>query len=312
MKNLKVLSAIIAATMLSGAIGSVSATEKEAIEMNSNFRTTEETEFIQSFTDPETASVAEYLIDSDLSIMEAEKLMDIYEKGLEEIEASSNSRSSDFPNGPYYTGTSFYNGTILSSNQHYGVIIADNGSAVTSTSMRLSYIPQQVSISSSNVYSAHILNGSFNLERPDDEFKVYISGTFSAPQSYNRPAGVLTLPFNVVATSGSSADSYSEATLYHKLTLTRTSSLPLNGRPDTTFSFETYVLGDVNHDGQVTNADCTYVLKYVSSSIDNLSFYYTDVNANVAKIVNDLAQDANCDGTIDLTDASTIALMIES
>lgn len=66
MKNLKVLSAIIAATMLSGAIGSVSATEKEAIEMNSNFRTTEETEFIQSFTDPETASVAEYLIDSDL------------------------------------------------------------------------------------------------------------------------------------------------------------------------------------------------------------------------------------------------------
>ena len=51
--------------------------------MNSNFRTTEETEFIQSFTDPETASVTEYLIDSDLSIMEAEKMMDIYEKGLE-------------------------------------------------------------------------------------------------------------------------------------------------------------------------------------------------------------------------------------
>lgn len=46
-------------------------------------------------------------------------------------------------------------------------------------------------------------------------------------------------------------------------------------------------------------------------SFGNLSFTYTDKSYNVAKIVNDLAMDANKDGSISLADLATIRQHVE-
>ena len=123
--------------------------------------------------------------------------------------------------------------------------------------------------------------------------------------------GLLELPFNVKSINPDiEHETKSESTVYHKFVFERLFNYPISG-VDTTYSFETYVLGDVNHDGKVTNADVTYLSDYLVGDISNLSFTYTDKSYNVAKIVNDLAMDANKDGSISLADLATIRQHVE-
>lgn len=310
MKKFRTLSAIFAAMVLAGSIGAVSAAEENSNVEDISIKTAEEKAFIESFENQDLEQIASFYIDGGLSIEESSSLMDVYMEGLAEIAESSvtgRTRSGGtVTDGPYYTNTNFYSGTKLSANQHRGIVIADNASANTTVNLALTFDPQWVTIDNNDIFDKDNINGNLRINFTPALNMVSMSGNFFSNIYSNVPAGVLTLPFDVVSVPPSNDDAYCEATLYHKFTFSRLSSNP--STVDTTFSFETYVLGDVNHDGRVSAADCTYLSNLLSHKITNLSFIYTDKSANKAKIVNDLAQDANRDGKVDVTDISCISI----
>ena len=237
-------------------------------------------------------------------------MMDIYQEGSREIAASANSINSR----AISTGTNFYNTSYLSSNQHYGVVIANNGSAAVDVTLSLNYQSNWISFNSP--LGTNFLNATHDLSVRKKSGKdcISMSGYLPAMGNNVTPVGELEIPFNVVMDSANAgSETFSEGTLYHKFTFTREYCTPDDDNNDTTFCFETYVNGDVNHDGRVSAADSNYLTRYNLNEItlDEIAFTYTDKSANIARIVNLCAMDANKDGIISLADLNIVNATIE-
>jgi len=258
--------------------------------------------FIASFSTEAEMKAAKLFVENSTSLSEAESMMNVYLDGKSKIANSKKSRSTD-NDGPFDTYTNFYSATNLSSRQHYGVVIANNGLATVSTRLQLNYNPSWIGFNS-NLNTRTLNSGATFTVSPDDdadENYYSISGYLSATTSSAVPVAVLDMPFNVLMTDAGTNESFSEGTLRHKFAFSR-QYCQVIGNTDTTFTYETYVAGDVNHDGIIDSVDSAYITDYYLGSITNLSFTYTDKNYNVAKIVNDLAIDADRDGTFGLAD----------
>ena len=181
------------------------------------------------------------------------------------------------------------------------MIIANNGSACTSVTLNLNYDPTWIAFNSS--LGERMLDSTSNLNCTSilPSNLVTTGGVYIGSKTTETPSGVVEIPFSVTMTEGNQGnEGYSEGTLYHKFTFTRASSVPING--DSTFRFETYVSGDVNHDGIVNSQDVTLLTRYNTQEITDLSHSYTDRSNEVASIINNLAADADRNGEIGIAD----------
>lgn len=297
-------------TLATLSIGSFSVSANELTKVNTNLLSdtaTAEDKFVASYKKADEQLAANYYLENGISLEDAKTMMDIYQEGALQIAASNNSIARS-----YSTGANFYNTSYLSQNQHYGVVIANNGSACTGISLNLNYEPNWIGFNSS--LGANVLDNTSNITSTliSSLNLVTIGGTYIGNKTTETPAGVVEIPFNVVMTEGNHGnESYSEGTLYHKFTFERASSNPIMG--DSTFCYETYVNGDVNHDGRVNSIDANYLTQYNLGEItlDNVAFTYTDKSSEIAKIVNDRAMDANKDGYVGIADITRINETLE-
>lgn len=294
-KTIKKLTAGVSALVMTAAL---SATTVPAFA--SEYEALQKADFAASFTNSDTRKVAQYLFDNGMSLEEAKDTMETYEKGLEII-AEREIR----PLNAIDTGRAFYSENSVAISPHYCVIIADNASASVETTLNLSFSRDWIDYDFTEMpYTVFNANDDFTFRQATSS-RLRLNGDVIATSTNSSPRGVLRFPFEIVADTDMNYEPYTESTIYHKFTLVRSYCESLNGK-DTTFSFETYALGDIDHSGSVDEADSTYMLQFLVQIINDLSFSYTDKSDNIANIVNFLALDANQDGVIDMSDSIKI------
>lgn len=256
--------------------------------------------FISSLNDSEKR-LANAFLSSGYSLDETSDLISAYKNGTKKITRTRNRT--------YPTNTNFYSGVNLSENQHYAVIIKNNGSTSESVNLKLGYNDNWIGFTSTSPVEYRLLNQSANMSVTHQTVagskEILMSGYIPSTTSLSVPAGVIELPFNVIVNNPIGNEQKTESSLYHKLTFQRLYNYVING-VDTTFCMETYVRGDVNHDGIVDEVDVTYLSNYLIGDIEELAFSYTDKSDYVTKIVNDLAMDTNKNGEADLSDLAWI------
>lgn len=268
--------------------------------VSANGLTTAKEKFIASYKNADEIKAANYYLENGLSVEEAEKLMVLYVDGKEAVEAEKNNKSRAIN-----TGKNFYSDTNLSDNQHYGVVIANNGLANVYAELQLSYNSSWANISSSTTPTMFYNNQNMSYDTSTTNTIIMYTHVFPTTSS-EEPSKVFEIPFNVSMTNGNNGnETFSEGTLYHKFSFNKNYGRTTNNI-DTTFCYETYVRGDVNHDGIVNATDVYYLTEYNLQTLTDLSFTYTDKNNNIANIVNNLAADADKDGYIGLADLTWI------
>lgn len=264
------------------------------------FESMEAQEFVNSFENPDTRTVAQYCLDNGLSLDEAKDVMDTYETGLTLIaEREITARNA------INTGKAFYSEKNVAQTQHYVVLIANNGAASGFVTLNLSFSLDWINYDMTTMpYTLINENADITVGKSSNS-RIRVNGDIPNVYTTSKPAGVLYLPFGIEENIASGGDTYTESSVYHKFTLTRNYYDSANNK-DTTFSYETFALGDVDHSGYVDEADSTYLLQFLVHKINDLSFSYTDKSDNIANIVNFLATDTNHDGKLDLTDVTRI------
>jgi hypothetical protein len=247
--------------------------------------------YLAGIEDVETQEIVEYYLDNGLSIDEAQAMLDVYEDGMESISDTSVLSGS----GPFDLNTNFYNATESSQNPHYGVIIMDNGEYGDSATVKVTYNTSYVSTTGDYTVFDEGLTGAYNLKTTN--FKV--TGDMGPYNTTGASKALMEFTFNGLSTS------ISEANLYNSFTTSVLECESFFGG-DSTFSFATYVQGDIDHDGKVTSTDSAYLNRFLVHLITNLSFTYKDVKDGVAGICVYLSLDANRDGKIDILDVNWI------
>lgn len=265
--------------------------------------------FVSSYSNDMERAAAQLYLDLGASLSDAKDMMDVYISGEKEIQesraaASKNRRLKAGAKGykVYDTGTTFYNGgTRISKNPHYAVVIVDDASQEYETTLKLTYNTDWLNVG--NALEAKTLNGYENIRTTKKTNTVKFFCHLNPLTNNKIPMGVVQIPFSATKPSNTT-ECLNEATLYHKFTFTRVMNSvdDPNSGTDSTFRYETYVKGDANHDGLVTNADSTYVTNYMLNVNNYPVFHYTNVHENIAKIVNDLAMDYDDNGVVELAD----------
>ncbi|WP_295217759.1 hypothetical protein [Ruminococcus sp.] len=301
MKNmLKKVTAGISAVAVSAALSATTipafASEYEASMANT---------YVASFDDDEVKQVAQYCLDNGMTLEETKDTMTHYLHGLELIE-NRTSEDNGISTASVSTGRTFYSATNVASTQHYGVIIVDNPSSSTVTTIKLGWDTAKINCpndSASFLATCQMKNGYPSLaaiateEVEKEGFTVGAYGMLPQIEEndlYTR--SLLTFPFSLISST-------SEANIKGAFKFSYSSSA-LNGKT-TGLELHTYALGDFDHSGKVDDADGTYALQFLVRSFDGV-FKYTNVHDNVASAVNFLALDANMDGSITISDANLI------
>lgn len=275
-----------------------------------------EDKFVMSFKDAQTQEAAQYILDNGISLDDAKDLMASYEHGLELIAQRSASTTNEVStyssSGPIETNRPFYSGTQTAQSQHYGVLIKDNPSATVSATIRLSYTPTWIYYDFSALNYTVIDTTSTIFFQKDTTINNCITTGGYLPASSNTALfqTLLEFPFDTINDT-SSSENYSESTIYNNFTLNIVNSTALNNI-NTTYTFHTYAIGDVDHSGYVDDADYTYIMQFLLTQYDYLGFSYTDVPDNIAAYLNFLSTDADRDGTLTMSDAIIISRLAKS
>lgn len=119
------------------------------------------------------------------------------------------------------------------------------------------------------------------------------------------PKGFAEIPFNILVDRTTAiGKAYSERRACNDISVTDVQNTTINGGVDSILSSGTYVLGDFDHDGKVTETDTMYVLKIVVGTYKGIKFHYNGKEGDdYAKILTYLAADTNKDGDLTVADA---------
>ena len=112
--------------------------------------------------------------------------------------------------------------------------------------------------------------------------------------------GLFTVPINIT----SSANIKTEAALNKQVEIFSNSE-----KRDVVF--ETYALGDVNHDGLVDAADVTYLSNFLLGKENNFEFTYSDYSTHYAGLTNIYASEVNTDDQISLADLIVLKSIVK-
>ncbi|MBO5383679.1 MAG: hypothetical protein J6A30_05200 [Ruminococcus sp.] len=278
MKTNKVLAAVIAVAAVTATVSS----------MTPAFAYDESETLINSYANPVAQDIAEYCLDNGMSLEETKELVDGY--------ASRNTVSAARSGTNDYLPSKYHNDTLLSESDHYIVLI------LTNTTERVTG-KYQMYLTSAYAES----NDTYSLCRGYDTASgviLSVNTSYGILTNLVAPAGVTTASEAAFAKygliKGESADS--EKDIYDAIYSSDITS-------DANVAYDTYALGDVNHNGSVDSDDTDCLLEYIVQSREDLSFTYYDSNAGGglhSAVTNWLAADANQDNAISLVDVTTI------
>ncbi len=254
--------------------------------------TVAEEQFIASYEKDGVSDVAKYFIDNNISVSEAQFLTDKYveAKELDKMDLSKKNVTGS------RTIPAFYCNTHLSDNQHYCVLISNNGAYNDNVDLNLEYTldPDDTWITSLSNLSIRSLNSGVTLSGQSMAgYSWYIHGAINLNGSSSQKLGVCDFPFNVCG------GATNELELYNEL------HWDGNGNYDP-LTFATYVQGDINHDGIVDYTDYSWIVDYCLRKNPPIPTNYSNFDAETAAIINNLAADADRNGELSLSDITWI------
>lgn len=269
--------------------------------------------FIGEYSDADDRATAQFCLNNGLTISETKDFMDSYISIKNEKSALQTSskrklkavkKGSTNTNDRINTYKNYYSGINASKNQHNAIVIVNNASGTYSTGLTLAYVPEWINVNDPFQYST--LNGYKNFQAINEDNAIYINGFVRAATTEEVPRGIMQFPFNVTVPNTPNHETHTEATIYSKFIFSRFFNQVVKG-PDSIFDYETYVRGDVNHDGLVNDVDRDYLIAYNIYDGKIPAFHYTDQSDEIADIITPLAMDADGNGEIGLADAVCIA-----
>lgn len=299
--------------MASLGVGTISASAADLDAINEKIlddTASDEEKFVAEYAnDSEEMKIADYVINSDISLCDAESLMSSYEIGL--ANANFTETFSDDGDTVINLNTQFYNSSNLSKNQHYLVFIADNGSTQFRTSFIVSYdnkhigFDEDADVSLLNKNSKTFLNFDQTSGTSANRSALSFGGRYVKENDQALPKGFAEISFNVlVDPTTASGKAYSETGIRNDISVTDKQITTINGSENSTLSSGIYALGDFDHDGKVTETDTMYVLKIVVGTYKGIKFHYNGKEGDdYAKILTYLAADTNKDGDLTVADA---------
>ena len=235
-----------------------------------------------------------YLQENGVSEEDIADIVDLYIAGS----AQASATKLDVP---------YYNANNLASTQHYVIAITpDTASFPKNITIDLYATPKTTVLYDQ---SKNRTTGSdLSLDEEDSPISSTINGTNYMKYSYmmytlNPPVSSMAL-FTVPINVASGANIKSESALNKQVEL-------LSNGSKRHVVFETYALGDVNHDGLVDAADVTYLSNFLLGKENNFEFTYSDYSTHYAGLTNIYASDVNTDDQISLADLVVLKSIVK-
>jgi uncharacterized membrane protein len=300
MKKFRKLAASVAAitTALSLSVGTLAVTAnevKKAIDTKAEY-TLAEKQFIDSYSKKGEEKAAKFLVDNGIELTEAKRMVDMYIEGKQLRDEQDSVKASKKGSKSY---SKYYSETHLSGQQHYGVIVYKGYATGTySPYFNIGYNTGYHNMSFPLYIKYWAPNYAVNYVGTNNP--IGMSFNFTPSES---PEAFLDFEFGI----GSSATS--EYDVYNAFSFSNTNYSDL-------FEYETYIQGDINHDGWVNSIDYSYIFEYNVLQADegDLESYYSDNNSNVkapvpaiAHLINVLASDLDKDGGVGVSDLVMIS-----
>jgi hypothetical protein len=242
---------------------------------------------INSYGNPVAQDIAEYCLDNGMSLEETKELVDGYEE-RHPVTAARSATVDTTVDGPYH------NSDHLSSQQHFVAAIVTNTSRTLDEKFTLTFETNY-----STYGDAYSLCGRYT----SDSSKLF---SVNVPQA-NKVVTVFYTPNTTASASMDALMRYyvdpvnaaNERNLIDHIAFTDNNNRGI-------IDYDTYALGDVNHDGYVNQNDADCILEYLVEIRSDFAFTYSDQatnpKASYAAITNFLAADMNQDGNVTLID----------
>lgn len=286
MKTNKMLAAVIAAAAVTATVSSM------APAFAYDDIAAAEAALINSYSNPNAQDIAAYLLDNGMSLDEAKEIVDGYEE-RHPVNGMARSVTVDtVVDGPYH------NSDHLSAADHYVVAIVKNTSAALDERIILDFESAYAGYDDEYYVCggyADITNKSFIVSTPQTNRVVTLLYTTSTLTTPSMDAVMRYKVYTVGAEN--------ERNLIDHILFT-------HDYGSNSIDYDTYALGDVNHDGYVDENDSDVLVEYLTLARDDFSFTYTDQSTNVktsyAHITNALAADMNEDGDITMVDLTRL------
>lgn len=299
----KLIAALTAITsMASLGVGTISASAADLDAINEkilNDTASDEEKFIAEYAnDSEEMKVADYVINSDISLCDAESLMQTYEN-------SSTTTNTNF-SYPYYSLTDFADG------EHFMAVIDTNPSVPKDHNFDI-YYKSNTSLpgyakSTGVEYNGKVfktaLYAYFNnydytptssdISNCGDYKGIVTAFATKGISGYTSPALLMAYGFDKKKSIYSEHD-------FRSLFATKEYKLSDVKKDTTGLAFETVSIGDVNHDGVLTEDDSTWILRKLVNSSD-LEFTFSDGLTHYTKATSELVADFDQDGEIAISD----------
>lgn len=263
------------------------------------FASSEEMDFINSYNGT-ARELAQYVINEGCTIDESKHIMDNYLKGKAEIEEKNNGISTYSVDNEVLP--EYYSSIKFASSKHYIAAISLKPN-ITIRKVNLFFgantdyvfAPLEGSYRACFSYSSMLsdINTSLNYPSNDKwEYEISISDMKSLDKTEAQVVVIFPL--------GKNTKPLSEADLYKDITFDYNTTM---GRG--MFTFETFAMGDVNHDGEISDADYTLLAECMMGKND-LSLQYADGSNHYSGATNLVAADVNQDNAISLSDLMLI------
>lgn len=266
------------------------------------FAGSEEMDFINSYNGI-VRQVAQYVIDEGCTLEEAQELVDNFIKGEEELQEEANGGisayadiSDEIPDeelGDYYSREDY------ASSKHYVAVI----------SVKPNITLKRLNLYLNGVNNTAVISGEGSCRACFD-----YSSMISIEDNLNSKNGFWNYTITTTGV-GSIENSEAKTLLIFPIEKGNLTSNEYELKKDIEFSymasedesefvFETFAMGDLNHNGKVTYADTNILMKYMMGK--ELDLIYRDGSNHYSKAVLKVSADVNQDNAIGLSDLQLI------
>ena len=252
---------------------------------------TEEEKFVSSY-EGDAQTVAQYLVENSYSVEKAKSIMECYLQGEKEI------TEKNIKNTAYYN-----NDTKISDISHYVLIISIEPVEQQDINICLKSTNTMIKLKDENNYRLLLNNFSIDTSLTYTssnlwEYNISIPNMPKVESEITSQA-LISIPIEAGARCCVEEDFYKYIDLNYDIKSG-------NGL----YTYETFALGDTNHDGQVTEADLALLLK-IQAGLDTFKQDYKDGSNHYSGVTNEVASDVNFDGTVDLKDVELIKAYLD-
>lgn len=255
-----------------------------AMEMQMSEMECERQEYVASIADGELQQIAAYLSEEGVSLEETKQIVTRCENSKEQLQETLAAQAS---------GTTYFHSTGALTPGSHPCFIFMRGPYVGENNLRVDMtFPAGVSVS-----DFHIREGISSTIYPIGEYRCFAIGTKS-----------LGLGESIALADCKISSGTSTFTNERDLVKEIKGKIEVGSdenKNTASFAAVTYRIGDIDHDGFVTENDAAYLSWYLAGMVSFGGSYY-DVTSNEAKLVMELAADVDRDADIDQDDLTRI------